>query len=253
MFSRAIVRTPGKSMVRGLTSASLGPPDYIRALKQHSEYIRALRECGLEVTVLDPDENFPDSTFIEDVALLTAECAIITNPGARSRKGETEGIRQVLKEYYKNIEEVIAPGTAEAGDIMMAGSHFYIGLSERTNENGAVQVIAILEKHGMTGSMVKLENVLHLKTGLAYLEDNNLVACGEFLQKDEFRKYNILEIDENEAYAANCIRINNRVLIPKGYPGARKTIERAGYKIIEIDMSEFRKLDGGLSCLSLRF
>jgi dimethylargininase len=126
-------------------------------------------------------------------------------------------------------------------------------LSERTNESGARQVIRFLERYGMSGSLVSLEKVLHLKTGVVYLEHNNLVACGEFLSKEEFQNFNILEIDEDESYAANCIWVNDRVLIPKGYPKARQTIESAGYAIKEVDVSEFRKLDGGLSCLSLRF
>ncbi len=253
MFRRAIVRIPGKSMVNGLTTAESGVPNYELALVQHSEYVKALRECGLEVLVLNADEQFPDSTFIEDVALLTKDCAIITNPGAPSRKGETAEIKEMLKEYFTNIEEIREPGTVEAGDIMMTGSHFYIGLSERTNENGARQVIKYLQKYGMTGSMISLEKVLHLKTGLAYLEKNNLVVCGEFLSIVEFQKFNILKIDNDESYAANCIWVNGRVLIPKGYPKARKIIEGAAYPIIELDVSEFRKLDGGLSCLSLRF
>ncbi|HJN06143.1 MAG TPA: arginine deiminase family protein, partial [Bacteroidales bacterium] len=170
-----------------------------------------------------------------------------------SRRGEITEIKAVLKKYYKNIEQIESPGTVEAGDIMMVGSHFFIGLSERTNAIGAEQLIECLEKYGKTGSVVKLEKVLHLKTGLAYLEHNNLIACGEFLSNEEFRKFNILEIDKDESYAANCIWVNNKVLIPKGYPKAKKTIEKAGYEIIEIDVSEFKKLDGGLSCLSLRF
>ena len=253
MFRRAIVRIPGKSMTSGLTTAELGLPNYELALAQHAEYVKALRECGLEVQVLNADEQFPDSTFIEDVALLTKDCAIITNPGAPSRKGETAEIKEVLKEYFTNIEEIREPGTVEAGDIMMTGSHFYIGLSERTNENGARQVIKYLEKYGMTGSKISLEKVLHLKTGLAYLEKNNLVVCGEFLSNKNFQKFNILKIDNDESYAANCIWVNGRVLIPKGYLKARKIIEGAAYPVIELDVSEFRKLDGGLSCLSLRF
>jgi len=253
MFKRAIVRTPGKSMIYGLTTAGSGPPDYDLALLQHIEYVEALRNCGLEVLVLSADEQFPDSTFVEDVALLTGDCAIITNPGAPSRKGEIFGIKEILSEYYTDIIEIREPGTVEAGDIMMVGKHFYIGLSERTNENGAQQIIKYLEAYSMTGSMISLEKVLHLKTGLAYLENNNIVACGEFLSKGEFNKFNILQIDEDESYAANCIWINNRVLIPKGYPKARRTIENAAYPVIELDVSEFRKLDGGLSCLSLRF
>ena len=253
MFKRAIVRKPGKCMIDGLTTAELGLPDYELALVQHADYVNALKECGLDVLELDADEEYPDSTFVEDVALLTSKCAIITNPGAPSRRGEIVEIKKVLKNYYENIEEVQAPGTVEAGDVMMVGSHFYIGLSERTNQSGADQVIAFLEKYSLSGSVVTLKEVLHLKTGLAYLENNNLVACGEFLTKEEFQKFNILEIAEDESYAANSIWVNDTVLLPKGYPKARNIIEEAGYSIREVDVSEFQKLDGGLSCLSLRF
>jgi len=253
MFKRAIVRTPGKSMIHGLSAAGLGLPDYQKALNQHEAYIKALQECGLDVLILPADEQYPDSTFVEDVALLTKEWAIITNPGTPSRRGETVAIKKVLQEIYPNIAEVKEPGTVEAGDIMMVGSHFYIGLSERTNENGARQVIEYLEKYGLSGSVIKLAELLHLKTGVAYLERNNLVACGEFITHEAFQKFNILEIAEDESYAANCIWVNDRVLIPAGCPKARETIQSAGYLVQEVDVSEFQKLDGGLSCLSLRF
>jgi len=143
---------------------------------------------------------------------------------------------------------------------MMVGEHYYIGLSERTNKEGAEQLIQILKNYGMSGSAVELKNVLHLKTGVAYLEHNNLVACGEFVTNPDFAKFNIIEIPEEESYAANCVWINDKVLIPKGYPISKQKILDAGlsrnmrgYSILEIDVSEFKKLDGGLSCLSLRF
>jgi dimethylargininase len=253
MFTKAIVRKPGKSIINGLTTADFGKPDFQKAIEQHASYVKALKSCGLEVHELPADENFPDSTFVEDVALLTPRCAVITNPGAQSRKGEILSMKEVLKEYYKDIEEIRSPGTIEAGDIMMVGNHFYIGLSNRTNSAGADQMISILNKYGMGGSTVKLEKVLHLKTGLAYLENNNLVACGEFLSNPEFKKYNIIQIPEEESYAANCVWINSNVFVPEGYPLAKGKIKSAGYNVIEVDVSEFRKLDGGLSCLSLRF
>ncbi|MBI9039672.1 MAG: hypothetical protein JEY97_16195 [Bacteroidales bacterium] len=253
MFTRAIVKKPCKNIVKGISTTGAEIPDYEKALAQHRDYILALKKCGLEITILEADENFPDSCFIEDIALLTPHCCIITNPGAASRKGEILGIKDILGQFYPNVEKIESPGTLEAGDVMMVGKHFCIGLSERTNKIGAEQMISILKKYGMSASTIILRKVLHLKTGLSYIEDNNLIACGEFLSIPEFKKFKILEIPETEAYAANCVWINGFVLIPKNYPVSKEIIKRAGYKTIELDVSEFRKLDGGLSCLSLRF
>jgi dimethylargininase len=252
MFTQAIVRTPGRSL-SGITTANLGIPDYHLALSQHQQYIRALESCGLMVTVLEPAEQFPDATFVEDVALLTPECAIITSPGAPSRRDEVEGIKPVLKNFHSTIETITFPGTLEAGDVMMVGTHFFIGISERTNETGARQLISILEKYGMSGSTVKLESMLHLKTGVVYLENNTMLASGEFLSNPAFKKFNIIPVDPGEAYAANCIWVNGTVIVPEGYPRTRQKIDAAGYNTLPVDVSEFRKLDGGLSCLSLRF
>ena len=144
-FTKAIVRRPCKAMTNALTSANLGKPDYQLALTQHDHYIVALQNCGLDVTVLEADEHFPDSTFVEDVALLTPGCAIITNPGAPSRRGEIESMEQAVKPHFDNVKHIQPPDTVDAGDIMMVGSHYYIGLSERTTPEGAAQMIAILQ------------------------------------------------------------------------------------------------------------
>ena len=253
MFTKAIVRTPCRSMVNGLSSAKLGRPDYQNALHQHAAYVAALEKCGLEVTVLPADEKFPDSTFVEDVALLTPRCAVITNPGAQSRKGETRLIVKTIRTFFPLVEMIEAPGTVEAGDIMAAGDHYYIGLSERTNREGAEQMIAILTGHGFSGSMVEVNEALHLKSGLGYLENNNLLACGEFLGKPEFKQYKVLKVGHAESYAANSVWINGKVLVPAGFPKTKAMIESAGYEVIPLDVSEFQKLGGGLSCLSLRF
>lgn len=253
-FSHIIARTPAKSLIHGLTSANLGKPDYQKALDQHNNYIRALQQCDVDITLLPADERFPDSVFVEDVALCTPHCAIITRPGAESRRNETEIIIDTIERFYPNkVEKITAPGTVEAGDIMMVEDHYYIGLSARTNQEGANQMIAILQKYGLTGSVVTLKKVLHLKTGLAYLENNNLLAAGEFITKPEFQHLNIIEIPEHESYAANCIWVNDRVIMPAGYPITKAKIEALGYKVIEVDTSEYRKVDGGVSCMSLRF
>jgi dimethylargininase len=253
-FNHIIARTPAKSLINGLTSADLGKPDYQKALDQHNSYIHALQQCDVDITILPASEAFPDSVFVEDVALCTPHCAIITRPGAETRRAETTLITDAITRFYPNkVEYIQAPGTVEAGDIMMVENHFYIGLSARTNQEGATQMIAILEKYGLSGSVVTLEKVLHLKTGLAYLEHNNLLAAGEFITKPEFQHLNIIKIPEEESYAANCIWVNERVIMPAGYPITKAKIEALGYQVIEVDTSEYRKIDGGVSCMSLRF
>ena len=177
MFTNAIVRTPCKNMVSGITTANLGNPDYDKAIVQHERYIAALESCGVSVTVLDKEEDYPDSTFVEDTALITPECAILTNPGALSRKGEVDSIREALAEFYSELEEIKAPGTLDGGDVMVVGSHYYIGLSARTNPEGAKQLIAILQAHGLSGTTVAMGSILHLKTGLSYLENNSLIIA----------------------------------------------------------------------------
>lgn len=253
MFTNAIVRLPSSLIKDGITTASLGKPDYILALKQHSDYTETLIKLGLVVDVLPANELFPDSTFIEDVALCTKTIAVITNPGAKSRNGETEGMQQFLSTYFNTIERIISPGTVEAGDIMMVGDHFFIGISGRTNNEGADQMIKILKNHGYSGSKVILNKMLHLKSGVSYLENNIMLVCGEFIDNVAFKEYDRIVIDEDESYAANSLWINGKVLVPEGFPKTRAKIEEAGFETVPVDVTEFRKVDGGLSCLSLRF
>lgn len=253
MFRNAIVRTPSESIINGLSTSGLGKPVYSMALEQHGKHTETLRSIGLNVRVLPAQESFPDSTFIEDVALCTPHCAIITRPGAESRRGETEGMKEVLLDYYSAIEEIVFPGTLEAGDVMMVGKHFFIGISNRTNIAGADQLTEILVRYNMTGSKVPLNKMLHLKSGVSYLENNILLTAGEFRNDKIFNHFTRIEVNDNESYAANSLWINGKVIVPEGFPGTRAKIEKAGFETIALDVSEFRKVDGGLSCLSLRF
>lgn len=253
MFTKAIVRKPCAEMVHGITTSNLGKPDYQNALIQHQNYINALTACGLIVKVLEADARFPDSTFIEDSALCTPHCAIVTNPGDLSRRGERDAMFEVLADFYNNVHEITLPGTLDAGDIMMVGSTYYIGLSNRTNREGTNQLIAILATYNLTGIAVEMADILHLKTGMSYLENNNLLVTEQFMNEPNFSTFNKILVENNEAYASNSLWINGTVLVPQGYPKTLAKIKALGYKTVEVDTLEFRKLDGGLSCLSLRF
>lgn len=255
MFKHAIVRVPATTVIDGITTADEGKPIYGKALAQHEAYVSALTKTGVDVTVLAPQDDFPDSCFVEDVALCTPHCAIITRPGAATRQQEAalDDMALTLRQYYDHVEQIEAPGTVEAGDIMMVGDHYYIGQSARTNAEGARQLISILEKYGMSGETVPVKEVLHLKTGVTYLDNNNLVVSGEFIDDPRFDQFNKIVVDPDEAYGVNTILMNNYVLVAAGYPKVQKKIEDLGYQTLPVEMSEFRKIDGGLTCLSLRF
>src|ERR1043165_1732401 len=154
MFSKAIVRPPGANFAAGLTTVELGAPDLERALEQHESYCRTLESCGLSLVRLPPEEDYPDSTFIEDTAILTARGAVITRPGAPSRRGETNNLAPLLRDYFTEVHSIEEPGTVDGGDVCEAGEHFFIGLSLRTNEHGARQLAGILESFAYTSSLL---------------------------------------------------------------------------------------------------
>jgi dimethylargininase len=255
-FNHVIVRRPAHSLLDGITSApELGKPDYKRAIEEHNDYIDALSRCDVDITVLPALEEYPDSCFVEDPAVITRCGAVITNPGAKSRNGEKTEIEPIVRRFFDDdhIAHIEGPGTLEGGDVMMVGDHFYVGRSARTNEEGIRQFTKILNGWGLEVSEVPLEKVLHLKTGVNYIENNNMLVSGEFIDKPDFADYNKIVVPEEEAYGANCIWVNDTVIVAEGYPTVLKAVQDLGYKTLMVDTSEYRKIDGGLSCLSLRF
>jgi dimethylargininase len=256
VFRRAIVRPPGLNFAAGLTTVHLGSPDYGGALDQHEEYCTALERCGLSLVRLEADDRFPDATFVEDTAVLTDRCALLTRPGAPTRAGEVPAIGAALAEFFPQINAIDAPGTLDGGDICEAGTHFFIGISARTNEAGAQQLATQLQSVDYTTSFVDIrgtEDILHLKSGIAHLGDNRLLVTEGLAQHEEFCNYDLVRVQPDEEYAANCVRVNDHVLIAAGHPVLEGQLQDLGYQTIALEMSEFQKMDGGLSCLSLRF
>jgi dimethylargininase len=208
------------------------------------------------LTELPEDPRRPDSTFVEDTAILVSGLAILTRPGAPSRAGEVEGVRDVLAQTHGEIREIAAPGTLDGGDVCEAESHFLIRVTQRTNEAGARQLASILAERGYTSEIIDvrgIEGILHLKSGIAYLGDGRVVAIEALARHPALRSYEVIPVDRAEEYAANCVRVNDRILFAAGHPKLERTIRRLGYDLIPLEMSEFQKMDGGLSCLSLRY
>ena len=289
VFTKAIVRPPSRTFAQGLTTAGLGLPDYHRALEQHAAYCAALEESGLELIRLEADERHPDSCFVEDAAVIAesfadysgnagtkksdlrvARPAIITRPGAPSRQREVASMRSELARLFPSFCEIRSPATLDGGDVCHAGPHFFIGISERTNEDGARHLAEILTTYGHTSSFVDIRthlpdardaqapdaraaSLLHLKSGVAYLHDKTLVITDTLAGRQQFHEYDLIRVERGEEYAANCIEVNGRVLIAAGHPRLAKKLRELGYETMELRMSEFQKMDGGLSCLSIRW
>ena len=252
-FTHAIVCPPCKNIIYGITTTSLSKPNRSKSLQQHKNYVKLLEELGLDILVLPPDENYPDSTFVEDTAILVPNCAIITQPGAESRIGEIDAVEKLLKGEFSEIEKIVGSGTLDGGDVLKAGNHFYIGISERTNQAGAGQFIDILSKYGKIGSIIPVNKGLHLKSAVSYLGNNYMLIDSETINSNCFKGFTIITTGSGEGYAANSISVNGTVIMPKGYPKTMKEVEKAEFLVRTLEVSEFRKLDGGLSCLSLRY
>jgi dimethylargininase len=256
VFTKAIVRTPGSNFDAGLTTADFGAPRLDLVLEQHQRYCQALVDCGLTLTTLEADLRFPDSTFVEDTAILTARGAVLTRPGAASREGEVDAIRGAVLEFFPAPLTIEAPGTVDGGDICEAEEHFFIGLSHRTNEDGALQLAGHFASLGYTSSTIDVRSmttILHLKSGIAYIGENILVVMEEMAQNEQFHGFDLIPISAEESYAANCVRVNDRIFVAAGFPQLAADLRALGFDPLALEMSEFQKMDGGLSCLSLRF
>ena len=250
-FKLAIVRMPPPSAGGGLTTSSTERAEYRLLLQQHLSYTAVLRSLGLKIRKLPSLPEYPDSYFVEDVAVVTPEVAVIARPGAEARRGETKHIREALEEY-RSLAEITEPGTLDGGDVMQIGRKFYIGLSSRTNEVGAAQLAEILEAFDYEVFTVPVPEGLHLKSAVNYIGRDTLLLTEAFAQHPLFADYEKVIVPPEEAPVANSLLVNDRVLSPVGFPETQNYLREMGFEVLEIHMSEAQKMDGGLSCMSLR-
>lgn len=254
-FTRAIVCPPADSFADGITTSDLGAPDVALARQQHAAYCAALELAGVHVIALPSDDHHPDSTFVEDTAVVTQRGAILTSPGAVTREDEVGAMRIALREWFADLAEMRQPATLDGGDVCQAGTHFFIGLSQRTNVAGAEELAGWLARHDYTSTIIPIgrdPTLLHLKSGLAWLGDNRLVTVPWLARQPGLEGYETIVVEEGEEYAANCVRVNEVVFVPTGFPRITDTLDGLDYQVVALDISEFRKMDGGLSCLSVR-
>jgi dimethylargininase len=251
-FTRALCRKPGPDLAGGITTSKLGKPDFALACDQFDLYVSLLKECGLEVTVLEALDGYPDAHFIEDTAVVTSDVVVITSPGAASRQGEQHSIAKAMAAHLP-LAHIESPGTLDGGDVLMIGTHFLIGISDRTNEEGARQLGAILESHGNTWQVVPVAAGLHFKSSVNLVGPNTLLVTKAFAGREELAVFEQIIVPPDEEYAANTLLINGRLIMPVGYPQTREMLEALYQPITELNTSEFRRMDGGLTCLSLRF
>lgn len=251
-FTQAICRRPGPDLAAGLTTADLGAPDHQNALAQFDRYVETLGSLGLAVTVLDPLPGYPDAHFVEDTAVVTPEVAVITLPGAAARQGEQSTIAEALAEH-RPLAAVEPPGTLDGGDVLMIGSRILIGISDRTNAAGAQQLGAVLEVHGHDWQAVPVAAGLHFKSSVNLVGPDTLLVTSAFAGREELNGFRQIIVPDEEQYAANTLLINGNLIMPRGYPRTRALLDQLEVPVTELDTGEFRKMDGGLTCLSLRF
>ena len=253
-FSDAIVRTPGRSVVRGIRDDPKTVPDFDRVASEHRGYVNALRTVGLKVEVLPPLEAFPDSVFVEDPALVFPNGAILLRPGAPTRVGENEAIRSILKQRFETVLELAERECVDGGDVLVTPEMVYVGLSARTNREGAEALGKLLDHLGLNARMVETpKGVLHLKSGVALLDEETLLASAEIAQSGMFGGFEIIALAPGEECAANAVRIRDVVFVNAGFPRVVDRLVGKGFRVKPLQIPEVMKLDAGLSCMSLRW
>ena len=235
-----------------LTHIEREPIDYKRAHTQHKQYEDALRTLGVDVISLDAKPDLPDSVFVEDVAFVLDECAVMLNPGATSRRPEVASVEKALT-AYREIYHIQPPGTVDGGDILQVGKTIYAGLSSRSTEDAIAQMKAILEPRGYQVRGVRVTGCLHLKSAVTQVSTDTLLINPKWVSKEDFPDMKFIEVDPSEPYAANAVMVEDSIIYPASFPKTQAKLHDAGIRMVLVDADELAKAEGAVTCCSLIF
>ena len=253
-FSHALCREPAATAVDGLRVVDSGAPDIDTLRRDHADYVSALRETGATVEVLPALPAFPDALFVEDAALCLPEGAVLMRPGAPSRLGEADAIAPDLAHHFPDLRRIRGPGFIEGGDILVTETEILVGRSARTNIEGIEELTGLVAEWGWRVRAVETPpDILHFKTDCSLMAQDTILATPRLASTGCFEGYEVLQTATGEDAAANAIRFNELVLMAAGHPRTAEMLDRAGFKVRQIGNTEAARLDGGMSCLSLRF
>lgn len=235
-----------------ITHIERTPIDLEIARTQHEQYVRALKGpgCGCEVVELPAEPDLPDSVFVEDTAFILPEVAVITRPGADSRKPETDSIARALSPL-KNLVHLKEPASLDGGDVLVMGKKIFVGLSTRSNQEAIDQLNTLLGEFGYSVTGVQLHDCLHLKTAVSRVDDQTLLINKNWLDTHYFEDFHLIEVHPNEPYAANCLPVGNSIIYPTAFPKTCARMEEVGYRVQKVEVSELAKAEGAVTCCSL--
>ena len=242
----ALVRPPGISFPQAISNHPQKKGiNYFRALSQHQNYVAALQQIGGKILSLPPEDSLPDSTFVEDTAFIFGETAFLCSTKEKSRRNEVESVAKILKDHLKLLQ--LKP-YLDGGDILSTPEAIYVGLTSRTDAKAAKFLSKQICKKMVSIPVIK---GLHLKSAVSYLGNNILLISPERVETSAFKNFKWIEVEERDSYSANCLALGNRVIMPAGFQKVNEKIRQYGFETIELEMSEFEKADGGVTCLSL--
>jgi dimethylargininase len=233
-----------------ITHIDRTPIDLDIAQRQHRGYVDALKQLGCDVLELPAETDLPDSVFVEDTAFILPEAAVITRPGADSRKPETESIARALSPH-KTLLFLRKPATLDGGDVLVVAKRIFIGLSTRSNNEAVVQLNNLLHEFGYTVTGVQLNGCLHLKSAVTLVDDKTLLINRDWVDAELFADYELIDVDPSEPYAANCLPIGDAVIFPASFPKTREKLETRGFNVVSVEVDELAKAEGAVTCCSL--